>query len=197
MGIPGEIPFVSFKKIPRLFRDVIITEKIDGTNGCVHVTEDMRVIAGSRNRWIYPEKGKDNRGFAAWVHENTEELLKLGPGTHYGEWWGKGIQRGYGLDEKRFSLFNTERWSIDRPSVCGVVPVLYSGRLCTITVSECADRLEEFGSVAAPGFMQPEGLVVFHPAAGQFFKYTLNGDGHKELANVASTVVPGSETHVR
>jgi hypothetical protein len=32
------------------------------------------------------------------------------------------------------------------------------------------------GSAAAPGFMKPEGIVVFHEASGTLFKATLDGD---------------------
>lgn len=35
------------------------------------------------------------------------------------------------------------------------------------------------GSYAAPGFMNPKGVVVFHAANGTLFKKTLGGDGHK------------------
>jgi hypothetical protein len=88
---------------------MIVTEKLDGTNAQVHITDDGRIFAGSRNRWITPDA--DNFGFARWVAEHEEELRALGPGSHYGEWWGSGIQRRYGLDEKRFSLFNVGRWT--------------------------------------------------------------------------------------
>ena len=44
---------------------MIVTEKIDGTNGVVLVQEDGTVVAGSRSRWIVPLA--DNFGFAAWV----------------------------------------------------------------------------------------------------------------------------------
>ncbi len=64
------------------------------------------MFIGSRTRWITAQD--DNHGFARWVEGNKQELLKLGAGRHFGEWWGSGIQRGYGLQkgEKRFSLFN-------------------------------------------------------------------------------------------
>jgi hypothetical protein len=32
------------------------------------------------------------------------------------------------------------------------------------------------GSVAVPGFLKPEGIVVFHVAAGKLFKATLESD---------------------
>lgn len=119
-----DIPFVEFPKIARFNREVIVTEKIDGTNAQILVndTGDEVVGVGSRTRWISPKD--DNHGFAGWVQKNKEELLRLGPGSHFGEWWGAGIQRTYGLKEKRFSLFNVSRWEHDRPACCGVVPVL-------------------------------------------------------------------------
>lgn len=109
------------------------------------------------------------------------ELRNLGPGYHYGEWWGAGIQRRYGLTgtDKRFSLFNVHRWEADRPACCSVVPVLWRGNLIDLSVAALADELRTNGSIAAPGFMGPEGFVVFHSAASVLFKYTLNGDGHK------------------
>ena len=116
--------FVGFSKIARLSREMVITEKIDGTNGCIFIGEDGEFLVGSRSRWITPEN--DNHGFARWVYDHKNELMSLGPGRHFGEWWGSGIQRGYGLTkgEKRFSLFNVKRWKEERPSCCYVVPVL-------------------------------------------------------------------------
>ena len=114
--------FKPFEKIPRWSRGIVVTEKIDGTNAVVAIcalpddevmpTETplvavrgkLLIYAGSRSRWVTP--ASDNFGFAAWVQENADELAKLGEGYHYGEWWGAGIQRRYGLDTKRLSLFN-------------------------------------------------------------------------------------------
>ncbi len=171
-------PFVPFPKIPRLKGGVIVTEKIDGTNALVHVSADGVVRAGSRSRWITPED--DNYGFARFVAEHPE-LVELGPGYHYGEWWGSGIQRGYGLTggEKRFSLFNTSRWNNNHqpPACCSVVPTLGGGEWSEIEVF--TSRLMTNGSVAAPGFMRPEGVVVYHPQSRSSFKIILSGDAGK------------------
>src|SRR5687767_6900557 len=116
--------FVEFPKMARLSRDIIITEKIDGTNASVDIVNEevdrfadnendpyiittvdgFNIRAGSRTRWV--KIGDDNHGWAGWVKANAGELVKLGEGTHFGEWWGSGIQSGYGLPkgEKRFSL---------------------------------------------------------------------------------------------
>ncbi len=169
------IPFEAFPKIPRLNREVIITEKLDGTNAVIHIGEDDVITAGSRSRWITPED--DNYGFARWVKINEEELRKLGYGTHFGEWWGAGIQRCYNVKEKRFSLFNVHRWTDDvRPACCHVVPTLYKGLFSTAAVGHCLEMLRTAGSAAAPGFMQPEGIIVFHTAAQAMFKATLDKD---------------------
>lgn len=170
--------FEVFPKIARLSREVIITEKIDGMNAQVFIGEDGEVLAGSRNRWLTIVA--DNFGFANWVAAHRDDLLKLGHGRHYGEWWGSGVQRGYGLTkgEKRFSLFNTARWSDEsvRPSCCHVVPVLYSGDFSTKWIDDVIQDLSQHGSLAAHGFPDPEGIVIFHTASGHLYKKTIKGD---------------------
>ena len=174
----SKVEFQGFPKIPRLFREVVITEKIDGTNGAIGITVDG-VYAQSRNRVISPSA--DNHGFAKWVNENAYTLVAdLGPGLHFGEWWGQGIGRNYGLDHKRFSLFNVKRWEENElefgtPGL-GVVPVLDRGEMATLMVKVSLERLRIGGSWAAPGFMNPEGVVVFHTAGNFLFKATLSGD---------------------
>src|ERR1700677_2885547 len=150
--------FKPFPKMPRLYRDVVITEKIDGTNASIYIGENGEFLIGSRTRWITPEN--DNYGFAKWALENKEELMKLGRGQHFGEWWGAGIQRQYGLTEKRFSLFNTARWVLDKPTCCHTVPILYKGLFSTEVISAVKLGLKANGSFAAPGFMKPEGVII-------------------------------------
>jgi len=170
-----EHEFKGFPKIPRLKRPVVITEKIDGTNAQVYISEDMGVIkAGSKNRWITPEN--DNYGFARWVMVHENELRELGPGRHFGEWWGSGIQRRYNIEGKRFSLFNTQRWSDERPDCCDVVPVLYHGEFSTEAVENQLERLRTKGSAASAGFMDPEGIVCYMAASRSMFKVTVNDD---------------------
>jgi len=187
--------FVGYPKIARFSRGCIITEKIDGTNAQIYIpepySEDANALSGvapfyvgSRTRWITPEG--DNHGFARWAYEHADELSQLGPGHHFGEWWGNSIQRGYGLPkgEKRFSLFNTLRWGDDhdlvkwpgdRPACCHVVPVLYRGRFDSMPLAAILENLRQGGSYATP-FMNPEGIVIFHVAAGIAFKKTLERD---------------------
>jgi len=192
--------FREFPKIPRLFRDVVITEKLDGTNGCVLIEQWVNppgngevvdkslciysekldrffsITAGSRKKWITPQD--DNYGFARWVWEHALELVEgLGEGAHHGEWWGQGIQRGYGLKEKRFSLFNVSKWNeSNKPACCHVVPTISNGLFDLRDVRTALDTLTNYGSFAAPGFMNPEGVIVYHTAGNVMFKATIKND---------------------
>lgn len=189
-------PFKEFPKMARLNREVIVTEKIDGTNACICITEDGGFYTGSRTQWITPEK--DNHGFSRWAHDHKDELLTLGVGLHFGEWWGSGIQRGYGLPkgEKRLSLFNVQRWCLHGeepqriptadprimktqdvlPPCVGLVPVLWRGNFDTAFIRGVLTHLGATGSKASPGFMKPEGVVIFHIAGNLGFKVTLEKD---------------------
>ncbi len=204
------LEFQEFEKIARLNREVIVTEKIDGTNGQVHIrpaegTEfemgyDTQIEvggiphyirAGSRNRWVLHLGSDDNNGFGRWVYQHAHELAALGAGVHFGEWWGAGIQRKYGLSEKRWSLFNVGRWVRDggegnrdplgekqvyAPMCCHVVPVLAVGVGTDEPVNRALDLLRRGGSIASPGFMKPEGIVAFHTHSRSLFKVTLERD---------------------
>ena len=196
-----ESQFQEFPKMARLSRECIITEKIDGTNAQILITEDGNMLTGSRTRWVTPED--DNYGFSRWCHEHIDELMKLGVGRHFGEWWGGGIQRGYGLPkgEKRLSLFNVSRWCLNGetpkriatsdtrivkmqdvlPSCVGLVPVIYRGLFTTDACEDAIVDLRDYGSKASLGFANPEGIVCFHVAANIGFKRTLVGDYHKGL----------------
>jgi hypothetical protein len=208
-----ELTFEPWPKIPRLNRDCVITEKIDGTNAAVLIIKpegdpnlalenaprNSKVVvtngagapdyegsavyyvgAQSRNRLIQP--GDDNFAFAQWVWSNAAKLVDaLGEGRHFGEWWGSGIMRGYGLPkgEKRFSLFNVHRYrDVNFTGIpgAGLVPVLSTGAFRTEHVAEVVTNLSREGSHAAPGFMRPEGVIVFHSAAQQVFKVTCEKD---------------------
>jgi hypothetical protein len=181
--------FVPFQKIGRLSREIIVTEKIDGTNGVIEITEAGDFLIGSRSRWL--TGSEDNFGFARWALGNKDELVAgLGVGRHYGEWWGSGIQRGYGLKEKRWSLFNTSRWGETRPACCHVVPVLWRGDFDTRDIANVMALLQDGGSRAAPGFMKPEGVVIYHAQANVLFKKTFEkddaGKGKEPIAEMAA-----------
>lgn len=181
---------MEFKPWPKIVRvenrrKPFFTEKIDGTNACVvisfedpdentvysHITEVgvISVWAQSRNRFIKPES--DNFGFAGWVQKNGADLIALGEGHHFGEWWGLGIGRGYGMDKKVFSLFNARRWGEHNPppACVSIVPILPVG-----SAEEARGYLADFGSQAAPGYMNPEGAIMYDPDAECNFKIIIN-----------------------
>jgi len=199
--------FQKFSSIPRLSKEKMrITEKLDGSNGAIRIrpfdplvdaSAALSVVAvddngmynvwvQSRNRFIAPGKSTDNAGFAGWVSDNLNELVSiLGPGDHYGEWWGSGIQRGYGVP-KRFSLFNAERWlgelhPTDDMFDLGlyIVPLLFTGPYDGAKIQELKQDLIDNGSKASPGY-KAEGLIVELREIGARYKVlTENDDIHK------------------
>lgn len=208
------VQFEPWPKIARLNRDIQITEKIDGTNAAVvivpkieldHISTpetgywslfdndnriavafsaDHVVFAQSRTRFVTTEN--DNYGFARWVRDNAETLVAdLGPGRHFGEWWGAKIQSGYGMKgegRRFFSLFNSTRWSeadFATPNL-RTVPVLYEGPFDQGEIESAIIDLIDMGSLAAAYEGEPhieaEGVVVWHTAARTSFKVTIKGD---------------------
>lgn len=186
--------FRGFPKITRfekfLNSPVTITEKLDGTNACVVIVPEedwgneqpLHVWTAQENVWgmfaqsrkniITPGKGTDNFGFAQWVKDHCVELTELSHGHHYGEWWGGGIQRGYGLDkdDKRFSLFNVARPPETLPDCCSQVPILDQHTYDVARIESVADVLRTCGSAAAPGYDDPEGVMLWVGGIRQYFK---------------------------
>lgn len=219
--------FIQWAKTPRLLRDIVVTEKLDGTNAAIqirevsteallaHLAEDDPEILGyfphtnaeddlrplsylvvgaqSRNRVI--SLRQDNQGFARWVADNASTLVEdLGEGLFFGEFWGGKIARKYGLPatDQRFSLFNpdtkfgaaiwneqTQTTEYEGPQTPGLstVPVLYSGPFSLDAVRGVLQTLQDRGSEAVPGFMRPEGVVVYHTHAHRIIgKVTLDNE---------------------
>lgn len=144
------------------------------------------IFAQSRTRFIY--LNNDNFDFAAWVYKNHIQLMKiLGPGRHYGEWWGSKIQRGYGLKERRFSLFNASRWadtitvepgSTSVSALC-TVPILYKGPFDASQIDKWTAYMK-LGSKAVEHHWDSEGIIVDLREAGARYKILLeNNDNHK------------------
>lgn len=229
MSSAALIEFSAWPKTPHWFRDITVTEKLDGTNGAIGIVQytlgtnldavdpnenkavfvfgddnpetglpdhEYHVYAQSRKRLITPDD--DNHGFAAWVWANARTLVNdLGPGRHFGEWWGQGIQRNYDMDHKRFSLFNTKKWYAEEFSTpkLDVVPVLYEGELEFFDVEAQLDDLRDDGSYAAEGFMNPEGIVLYHHHANQVFKIRLEDRPAVDPPEIAS--ISGLFSHQR
>lgn len=192
--------FTDFGKIPRLNREWVVSEKIDGTNAAVIIEEgpDGYVVgAQSRNRLITPDD--DNFGFAQWVEDNATLLADtLGEGVHFGEWAGPGIQKNpHELDERKFFLFIPARYMgiiSDEAWRAGVVVVPTFGLAVNLGtlykgVEDVLEMLRDTGSfahyvshpdsdfVGEPyGRGKAEGVVVYSTAARQAFKVTTKDD---------------------
>lgn len=87
--------------------------KLHGTNAGILIKNNGKdVFAQSRTSII--TTGDDNAGFAAWVEstrsywENLGEMMNYDPIVVFGEWCGKGVQKGVAIsqiDEKIFAIF--------------------------------------------------------------------------------------------
>lgn len=186
------LEFETFPKIGRMSSNCTITEKIDGTNAQIVFDEHGNMLVGSRKRAIFPEgsvydtatqrprRGTDNYGFAKWAYDNHPALFNfLGKGRHYGEWAGHGIQRAYGLDQKRFYLFNTARFGPQGQAIptelqelgLDSVPVLYEGEHDSREVCDEMTNLKVFGS-RINGFDNPEGVIVYLHGLKSYYKDT-------------------------
>ena len=69
-----------------------------------------------------------------------------------------------------------EKYQEPLPQCCGLVPVLHRGKFSTMHCDLVLEELRMGGSQAAPGFMKPEGIVIFHVAANVGFKKTIEKD---------------------
>jgi hypothetical protein len=91
--------------------------KLDGTNAAVRIEANGDIFAQSRTTDLTPQK--DSMGFARWLF-STPGLVEEFKGevfcssfqtTIYGEWCGKGIQKGTAIStvEKTFAVFAVQQ----------------------------------------------------------------------------------------
>ena len=143
--------------------EVYITEKIHGFNARFGRTPDGNPWVGSRNNVVDPET-TPLQGFTDWA---MRRVLRLPPGTTvFGEWAGKGIQKGIDYGAPRFYLFavlDQDRAPVDPERFvdwaelldCTTVPLLYVGPPPPMTA---LDMLRKGQSLLAE---QPrEGIVI-------------------------------------
>lgn len=162
--------FKSWGSTPRENKNKTITEKIDGTNACLVITNG-KVIAQSRKRIITPED--DNYGFARWAYENAGALMDtLGYGYHYGEWYGEGIQKNpLGIEGKRFALFHPTKYNegngyiLEKVDGLETVPLLHHGQCDVWTIPNIMQDLDTYGSKVKGAKTTP----VYIPGTDEFF----------------------------
>jgi len=176
-----------FKKWDKIYRkgkgEYFITEKIDGTNAQIVITEDGGFFTASRSRYITPDD--DNYGFSIWAHDNKEELLKLGVGHHYGEWAGEGINKNnHKIEGKEFYLFNAMRWgehNPNTPACCKVVPFIMRGTTID-TIDSAMELLLKNGSMVGNNG-KPEGVVAYNTFIKRYQKATFESPNGKWESN--------------
>lgn len=131
------VPLEEWPKIQR-YRKVraLVTEKIDGTNAQIYIPDDPAapLLAGSRNRWLTPISVSGKAG-----SDN--------------------------FDFASFVLANAEvlaKTGLPEglPSEVELVPTLYHGEFNPDSIDDAIRGLYRGGSVAVPGFGNPEGVVI-------------------------------------
>lgn len=196
--------------IPRLTESLIVTEKLDGVFGKIHIsdyppstytsdhtvtkTPDGRAfIVTAATRDFKLKHDTDYFGFREWVYAHAQSLaMILGPGDHFGEWWGGGIRRGYGLPDgdRRFSLFDFNRWSsmigqtlemteVDEIRVVPIITTLSS--FDSSDIHRLLDLLRRTGSYAEVGYKPAEGVVIYNTDGLPVVKAVLKDDRPKLL----------------
>jgi len=158
---------LEFKRWPKIKRfmdaDMIITQKMEGTNAQITFREDssgcIQWFAGSRNRKLCALH--DNFGFYKWAGENLQALYDvLGPGRHYGEWCGPGIQNSEGLRERKFFSFDPFLEVLEGlKHLVEPVPLLYKGPFNLDSIHGILVGLRDHGS-KVNGFHPAEGVIV-------------------------------------
>ena len=182
--------YSSFPSIERLENIYcVISEKIDGTNGLIEINE-TNVRFGSRNRYI--SFSDDNAGFANFFKDYEARFKdaakdittdKSYPLRIYGEWFGRGIQRGYGLKDKFFmpfsSFYSEKLIEYQVPNV--ITPnIMYTGKFSMEVVDTCMQQLKLNGSGVVKDYKQPEGIVIFFPKYNFRLKETFDGAKWKD-----------------
>lgn len=144
-----------------LLREVLATEKVDGTNARFGLVNG-RFQVGGRN--IVFGQNDDAFGFRAWCEDNDveERVRSANPDTdnivYFGEWFGPRIQKGidYGA-ERRFAGFDVWRHAgnwLDRADAeecfkaigLPMVPVVWSGPIYGQDISPLRARVTVLGA---------------------------------------------------
>lgn len=160
-----------FPKIPRLQKvNVVITEKLDGTNAVIWLSPDKSEMkVGSRNRWVGDSKLEDNSGFYQFCQENKEYLMRLHPGFNYGEFMGPKIQGNrYELEKKELYLFDTRRaGEFEDTNTIKVVP-----HLMTTPLDDLPEHLSKYNNMKST--LNPkanaEGVMLYFTELNKYIK---------------------------
>lgn len=169
-------------RVPELLKTTgkaVVTEKVHGFNARFGRTSDGAFWTGGRNNVAYSaadaealsaaiiDKQAVMQGFTAWAIE--QEVLVAPGTTYFGEWAGKGVQKGIDYGEKQFYLFGM---SIDENGFralvetmfaaqalgCMHVPVIWEGPMEELTM-EMLTKWRTKSSALAPADLA-EGIVI-------------------------------------
>lgn len=157
-----------------------VTEKVHGTNARFGMSVDGVPWVGSRNLtvaegWDWLAQAREMQGFVEWVHDKFmgprgENVFRIPAGaTVFGEWAGRGIQKGIDYGDKAFHMFGLaksdmagglvsvdEAWAFAAEHGIPFVPILKHGP--AMSLSEL-DMHRKAKSRLAP--QNREGVVIY------------------------------------
>lgn len=166
-----------------LDQPVTVTEKIHGFNARVGRDLEGKVWVGTRSESYDIDDAPGLQGFTETARGFHDLPVGL---TIYGEWAGKGVQKGIDYGEKRFYVFAervfggpvvSSRDALDQHLHLGAttVAIIYEG----VSLLDVLDELRQGESVVAPG--QPIEGVVLAPTTPTYDVY-----GHQVIAKFKS-----------
>jgi hypothetical protein len=189
-GYPKFPHLENLDRVPEVLgaESVTITEKIHGFNARFGTTLGGEFWVGSRSNVVYHEDmGVDGIGGLQGFVEFAISRPHPPPGvTVYGEWAGKGIQKGIDYGEKAYYLFavrNPDTW-VDGWDALATLAVLYGTRIVPLIYEGPPPSLEQLSewrngqSALAP--QGREGIVIW-PSPMVFDVY-----GHSVIAKFKS-----------
>jgi len=97
-----------------------------------------------------------------------------------------GVWESSGSTRKRAKDFHCSIRSSGATQIRAQPVVLYEGMFDQSAIERAVENLGKYGSKAAPGFMNPEGIIIYHQAAKLYFKKTLVGDEKPKGSTEAS-----------
>jgi len=165
-----DVEFVKWRSIKRPEKNtIIITEKMDGTNGCIIIKDGIIIGVQSRTKLLSIDD--DNYGFFAWCAEHAAHIIDvLGDGRHYGEFCGPGINKNrHDLGQRAFFIFNTFVYpTIPESAYIKKIDLIYTGKYSDLEIRKASFYINLRGMRF--GYC-PEGFVVFYEAFGGYIKH--------------------------
>ena len=160
--VASYLEVVGIRVAPITYRGKV---KLHGTNSGIVIRPDGKVLAQSRSRLI--SSAEDNMGFATWLEAHADTFSRLNrdvPIIIYGEWCGKGIQKGVAIsniDKVIFAVFAVQFGASDDNASCiHIEPTLIEQFFADITLPDNVHILPWEGKAVEVDFFDDASLRI-------------------------------------